>query len=120
MKPIDSAQADDAPERLAGLTGLSPAYVDRANLRIEHVRFFTELFTNGDNGISIKGRPSPLGLSLASPAAFYWAVLVVFVVVVVIVPLGLWREQRAMLLAREGRRFPGPGLGKADKISGAR
>ena len=38
--------------------------------------------TNGDNGISIKGRPSPLGLSLASPAAFYWAVLIVFVVAV--------------------------------------
>ena len=38
--------------------------------------------TNGDNGISIKGRPSPLGLSLASPAAFYWAVILVFVVAV--------------------------------------
>jgi len=38
--------------------------------------------TNGDNGISIKGRPSPLGLSLASPAAFYWATLVVFLVAV--------------------------------------
>ena len=29
--------------RLAGLTGLSEAYVDRADLRLEHVRFFTEL-----------------------------------------------------------------------------
>jgi branched-chain amino acid transport system permease protein len=38
--------------------------------------------TNGDNGISIKGRPSPLGLSLASPAHFYWATLVVFAVAV--------------------------------------
>ena len=35
--------------------------------------------TNGDNGITIKGRPSPFGLSLASPKAFYWATLVVFV-----------------------------------------
>jgi len=26
--------------------------------------------TNGDNGIAIRGRPSPLGLSLASPAGF--------------------------------------------------
>ena len=26
--------------------------------------------TNGDNGISVSGRPSPLGLSLASPAHF--------------------------------------------------
>jgi len=34
--------------------------------------------TNGDNGISIGARPSPLGLSLASPAHFYWATLVVF------------------------------------------
>lgn len=38
--------------------------------------------TNGDNGISVKGRPSPLGLSLASPRAFYWATLVVFLVAV--------------------------------------
>ena len=34
--------------------------------------------TNGDNGISVSGRPSPLGLSLASPAHFYWATLAVF------------------------------------------
>ncbi len=34
--------------------------------------------TNGDNGISVSARPSPLGLSLASPAHFYWATLVVF------------------------------------------
>jgi branched-chain amino acid transport system permease protein len=38
--------------------------------------------TNGDNGITITGRPSPLGLSLATPAAFYWATLVVFVAAV--------------------------------------
>jgi len=34
--------------------------------------------TNGDNGVSIAGRPSPLGLSLASPRAFYWATYAVF------------------------------------------
>ena len=34
--------------------------------------------TNGDNGISVSARPSPLGLSLAAPAHFYWATLVVF------------------------------------------
>jgi branched-chain amino acid transport system permease protein len=39
--------------------------------------------TNGDNGVSITGRPSPLGLSLASPAGFYWATLTVFLVAVV-------------------------------------
>ncbi len=34
--------------------------------------------TNGDNGISVSSRPSPLGLSLTAPAHFYWATLVVF------------------------------------------
>jgi branched-chain amino acid transport system permease protein len=34
--------------------------------------------TNGDNGISVSARPSPLGLSLAAPAHFYCATLVVF------------------------------------------
>ena len=38
--------------------------------------------TNGDNGIAIRGRPSPLGLSLTSPASFYWATLVVFLLAV--------------------------------------
>jgi branched-chain amino acid transport system permease protein len=38
--------------------------------------------TNGDNGISVSGRPSPLGLSLASPDHFYWATLVVFLAAV--------------------------------------
>jgi branched-chain amino acid transport system permease protein len=38
--------------------------------------------TNGDNGISISGRPSPFGLSLASPRGFYWATLVVFLIAV--------------------------------------
>ncbi len=39
--------------------------------------------TNGDNGITITGRPSPFGLSLAGPAPFYWAALAVFLVTVV-------------------------------------
>src|SRR5262249_21158469 len=34
------------------------------------------------NGIAIRGRPSPLGLSLTSPAGFYWATLVVFLLAV--------------------------------------
>jgi branched-chain amino acid transport system permease protein len=39
--------------------------------------------TNGDNGITISGRPSPFGLSLAAPRSFYWATLVVFLLAVV-------------------------------------
>jgi branched-chain amino acid transport system permease protein len=39
--------------------------------------------TNGDNGISISGRPSPFGISLASAPAFYWATLVVFILALV-------------------------------------
>ena len=38
--------------------------------------------TNGDNGITITGRPSPFGLSLASPRSFYWATFVTFVVAI--------------------------------------
>ena len=36
--------------------------------------------TNGDNGISINVRPHPFGLTLESASAFYWAVLVVFLI----------------------------------------
>jgi branched-chain amino acid transport system permease protein len=38
--------------------------------------------TNGDNGITISGRPSPFGLSLATPRGVYWATLVVFLLAV--------------------------------------
>jgi branched-chain amino acid transport system permease protein len=38
--------------------------------------------TQGDNGISVGGRPSPFGLSLASPRHFYWATYVVFLVAI--------------------------------------
>jgi branched-chain amino acid transport system permease protein len=34
--------------------------------------------TNGDNGINLAARPAPLGLSLATPGAFYIATLLVF------------------------------------------
>jgi carboxypeptidase C (cathepsin A) len=37
--------------RVADLTGLDPAYIDRVDLRIEHVRFFTELLR--DRGLSV-------------------------------------------------------------------
>lgn len=37
--------------RLATITGLSESYVDRVNLRIEHIRFFTELLR--DRGLTV-------------------------------------------------------------------
>ena len=36
--------------------------------------------TGGDNGINLHGRPHPFGFSIDSPAAFYYATLVVFLV----------------------------------------
>lgn len=41
----------EAVATLASLTGLSESYVDRVNLRIEHVRFFTELLR--DRGLVV-------------------------------------------------------------------
>jgi branched-chain amino acid transport system permease protein len=35
--------------------------------------------TNGDNGLSVAGRPAPFGISLSSAQAFYYATLVLFV-----------------------------------------
>jgi carboxypeptidase C (cathepsin A) len=40
---LTSAERAEHVARLAAVTGLGEDYVDRANLRIEHVRFFTEL-----------------------------------------------------------------------------
>jgi branched-chain amino acid transport system permease protein len=39
--------------------------------------------TDGDNGISVNTRPAPFGISLASPTAFYYSTLIIFLVVVV-------------------------------------
>ena len=38
--------------------------------------------TNGDNGVSIRTRPSPFGLSLATAPGFYWGTLIVFLIAV--------------------------------------
>jgi branched-chain amino acid transport system permease protein len=43
--------------------------------------------TGGDNGINIKGRPEPFGYSLADAGHFYYATLVVFLVVIVAVAI---------------------------------
>ncbi|MFR9730008.1 S10 family peptidase [Saccharopolyspora sp. MS10] len=40
---LSAEERADIVRRTAALTGLSEDYVDRANLRIEHLRFFTEL-----------------------------------------------------------------------------
>ncbi|MBW4719158.1 S10 family peptidase [Saccharothrix obliqua] len=40
---LTAEERADAVSRLAALTGLSEDYVDRVNLRVEHVRFFTEV-----------------------------------------------------------------------------
>lgn len=40
---LTAEERAEAVRRLASLTGLSEDYVDRVNLRIEHIRFFTEL-----------------------------------------------------------------------------
>jgi branched-chain amino acid transport system permease protein len=38
--------------------------------------------THGDNGINLSSRPDPLGISLATPSAFYYATLLVFLLAV--------------------------------------
>jgi branched-chain amino acid transport system permease protein len=43
--------------------------------------------TNGDNGVSIRGRPMPFGLSLTSAPGLYWATLAVFLVTVVAIEI---------------------------------
>src|SRR5690606_1529248 len=40
---LTAAERAEAVAKVASLTGLTEDYVDRVNLRIEHIRFFTEL-----------------------------------------------------------------------------
>ncbi|MGL5862585.1 MAG: S10 family peptidase [Phycicoccus sp.] len=64
---LTAAERAEHVTRLAGLVGLSEEYVDRADLRVEHVRFFTELLR--DRGLAV-GRldtrfTGPLGSGVA-------------------------------------------------------
>jgi branched-chain amino acid transport system permease protein len=43
--------------------------------------------TNGDNGIAGLTRPTPFGISLESPIAFYWFVLIVLIVAFVLMKI---------------------------------
>jgi len=43
--------------------------------------------TGGDNGINLHGRPVPFGISLDSPAAFYYATLIVFLAALITVAI---------------------------------
>jgi carboxypeptidase C (cathepsin A) len=48
---LSTQDRTEAVATLASLTGLSESYVDRVNLRIEHMRFFTELLR--DRGLTV-------------------------------------------------------------------
>ncbi len=48
---LTAAERHEAVTTLARLTGLSPEWVDRADLRIEHMRFYTELLR--DRGLVV-------------------------------------------------------------------
>jgi branched-chain amino acid transport system permease protein len=43
--------------------------------------------TNGDNGISLHGRPHPFGLSMENPVPFYYLTLVVFLIALIAVAI---------------------------------
>ncbi|GAA4725858.1 peptidase S10 [Pedococcus ginsenosidimutans] len=67
---LTAAERAEHVTRLAALTGLSEDYVDRANLRIEHVRFFTELLR--DERLAVGRLDSRFTGPLASGTAETW------------------------------------------------
>lgn len=67
---LPARERAQAVARLAGLTGLSPAYVDRADLRIEHIHFFTELLR--DRGLATGRLDSRFTGPLAHGNAATW------------------------------------------------
>jgi carboxypeptidase C (cathepsin A) len=67
---LTPAERADHVSRLAALTGLGEDYVDRANLRIEHVRFFTELLR--DERLAVGRLDTRFTGPLASGTAEKW------------------------------------------------
>ncbi len=67
---LTPAERADHVRRLAALTGLSEAYVDRADLRIEHVRYFTELLR--EEGLAVGRLDSRFTAPLVSGVAETW------------------------------------------------
>jgi carboxypeptidase C (cathepsin A) len=67
---LTAAERAEHVSRLAALTGLTEDYVDRANLRIEHVRFFTELLR--DQRLAVGRLDSRFTGPLASGTAETW------------------------------------------------
>ncbi|ALG06543.1 S10 family peptidase [Kibdelosporangium phytohabitans] len=66
--------------KVAALTGLKPDYVDRVNLRVEHVRFFTEVLRDqrkvtGRLDARFTGRDVDYGRELFSDDPSYTAIL---------------------------------------------
>lgn len=67
---LTAAERAEAVATIARLTGLSESYVDAANLRIEHVRFFTELLR--DQRLAVGRLDSRFTGPLASGVAEQW------------------------------------------------
>ena len=67
---LSERERADHVARIAQLTGVSEEYVERSNLRIEHVRFFTELLR--DQGLAVGRLDSRFTGPLGSGTAERW------------------------------------------------
>lgn len=67
---LTASERAEAATTLGRLTGLSPAYVARADLRVEHIRFFTELLR--DKGLAVGRLDSRFTGPLAAGNAETW------------------------------------------------
>ena len=67
---LSADERAEVVQRLVALTGLSAAYVERSNLRVEHVRFLTELLR--DRGLAVGRLDSRFTGPLRSGIAEQW------------------------------------------------